>query len=350
MNAPMMTSPSASQSPTPQSHGQKQDDEHLKTARKTRWLGYVLLLVSAGTFGVWSVKASIGGAVIAPASFVVDSNSKKVQHQSGGVVSELRVREGAKVAENDLLMRLDDTVARANLQIVVKQLDEFAARTARLQAERDQREVVDMPPAITARLYDPDVRQLFIDEKRLFAIRASAREGLKSQLLKRASQLRSEIEGYTDQRTAKIKEHAFIQRELVGVRDLYKQNLVQITRLSQLEREGASLDGARGQLTAQIAQVEGKIAEIKLQVLQLTEDLRSEAMKELREIQGRVGELVERKIAAEDQLKRVDIRAPATGYVHQMQVHTIGGVVSAAEPVMLIVPSGDTLQLEHAVF
>jgi HlyD family secretion protein len=140
-----------------------------------------------------------------------------------------------------------------------------------------------------------------------------------------------------------------ILRELTGVRELFRQNLVQITRLSQLEREAASLDGARGQLTAQIAQSQGKISETELQILQVVEDLRSEAMKELREIQGRVGELLERRTAAEDMLKRIEIRAPVSGYVHQMQVHTIGGVISPAEPAMLIVPTGEVLHLEAKV-
>jgi HlyD family secretion protein len=322
---------------------------HRAVTRRTRRFGYALLGLFLGTFGAWSAFATLSGAVIAPATFVIDTNSKKVQHQSGGIVGELHIREGDKVAAGDLLIRLDDTMARASLQIITRQLDEMAARGARLEAERDQLPEVILPPALAHRSGEAGVATLMTDEARLFTIRASARDGLRAQLQKRVGQLHSEITGYREQRDAKIKEHELIQRDLVGVRALYRQNLVQISRLSQLEREAASLEGARGQLTAQIAQAEGKIAEIELQILQVVEDLRAEAMKELRDIQARSGELTERRVAAEDQLRRVDIRAPVGGFVHQMQTHTVGGVISAAEPAMLIVPSGEALQLEARV-
>jgi len=325
------------------------DMNHRRVLRRTHLAGYAVLALFAGTLGVWAAFAPLAGAVIAPAQFVVDSNIKKVQHQNGGVVAELRVREGDKMVEGDLLIRLDDTVVRANLQIVQRQLDELLARSGRLEAERDQLPSVRMPPALLLRLGNPDVSSLIASEERLFDIRRAARDGLRAQMGKRIEQLRAEIDGLTEQRAAKERESAMILRELTGVRELFRQNLVQITRLSQLEREAASLDGARGQLTAQIAQSQGKISETELQILQVVEDLRSEAMKELREIQGRVGELLERRTAAEDMLKRIEIRAPVSGYVHQMQVHTIGGVISPAEPAMLIVPTGEVLHLEAKV-
>jgi HlyD family secretion protein len=322
---------------------------HAAVSRRTWMAGYAALALFAGTIGVWGGTAALSGAVIASGQFVVDGNVKKVQHQTGGVVGELRVREGDRVEAGDLLIRLDATVARANLQIIVRQLDEFAARSARLEAERDQAASLTMPERLASRLDEPDVAQLIMAEERLFTARATARDGLRAQLSRRIGQLRSEIEGLIEQRSAKLREAELIKRELTGVRELFRQNLVQITRLSQLEREAASLDGQKGQFTAQIAQSEGRIAETELQILQLNEDLRAEVMKELREIQGRTGELNERRFAAEDQLKRIDVRAPVAGYVHQMQVHTVGGVISPAEPAMLIVPSGDDLSLEARV-
>jgi HlyD family secretion protein len=311
-------------------------NSHAAALRNARRFGYAALVLIGGSMGWWSATASISGAVIAPAQFVAENNVKKVQHQQGGIVGELRVREGDRVKEGDLLIRLDDTMARANLQVITRSLDEFAARVARLEAER-------------GRMGEPEVADLIQNESRLFDARATARAGIKAQLGKRIEQLRAEIAGLQDQRKARLRQAEMIQRELVGVQELFRQNLVQITRLSQLEREAAALDGANGQLTAQIAQSEGRIAETELQIIQQTEDLRAEAMKELREIQGRVIELSERRIAAEDLLRRTDIRAPASGYVHQLAVHTVGGVISPAEPTMLIVPSGETLHLEARV-
>ncbi len=322
---------------------------HARVTRSVACFGYAALALFAGSVGVWSATASISGAVIAPAQFVADTNLKKVQHQTGGVVGELKVREGDRVREGDLLIRLDDTLPRANLAIVQSQLDEYAARSARLEAERDGREEPSFPLALTQRVGDPQIARLMMDEARLSVVRAKARAGMRSQLQQRIGQLHSEIEGLTEQRLAKVHEAELIQRELTGVRELFRQNLVQISRLSQLEREAASLAGQRGQLTAQIAQAKGRMAEIELQILQVDEDLRAEAVKELRELQARTTEANERRVAAEDQLKRVDIRAPSAGVVHQLAVHTVGGVITPAEPAMLIVPSAELLFLEARV-
>jgi HlyD family secretion protein len=133
------------------------------------------------------------------------------------------------------------------------------------------------------------------------------------------------------------------------VRDLYKQNLVQLTRLTQLEREATRVDGELAQLIAAVAQTKGKIAENELKIIQIDQDLSSEVAKEMREIDGKIGEFVERKIAAEDQLQRVDIRAPQDGTVFQLTVHTVGGVISPGEAIMLIVPDADSLTVEAKV-
>jgi HlyD family secretion protein len=280
---------------------------------------------------------------------MVDTNVKKVQHPTGGVVGELRVREGQRVAAGDLLIRLDETVTRANLQVVTKQLDEMAARQARLEAERDGRTALERPAEFASRGPDPSLVKLMDAERTLFEARRTAREGQKSQLQKRIDQLQDEIVGVKAQQAAKVREAGFIAEELKGVRDLYQKQLVQITRLSALEREGASLEGQRGQLVASAAQAEGRIAETSLQIIQVDEQMRADVMKELREIQGRIAEFMERRVAAEDQLKRVDVRAPSAGYVHQLAVHTVGGVITPAEPVLLIVPLDEALNLEARV-
>ncbi len=312
-------------------------------------LGYAGLAIFMGTLGVWSATANISGAVIGMGQFVAEGNLRKVQHQTGGVVAQLLVREGSRVSEGELVIRLDETLPRANLLIITRQIDELTARAARLEAERDGLADVAVPAAFEQRLNEPEITSLITSEQRLFRARATARDGVRAQLAKRITQLNAEIEGHKQQRHAKQREASMIQRELTGVRDLFRQNLVQITRLSQLEREAASLEGLQGQLTASIAQSEGRIAETELQIIQLNEDLRAEAMRDLRDIQGRLAELNERRIAAEDQLRRIDIRAPVAGVVHQLAVHTVGGVITPAEPAMLIVPGNDKVTLEARV-
>jgi HlyD family secretion protein len=240
-------------------------------------------------------------------------------------------------------------VTRANLAIVTKGLNELAARKARLETERDGVETIAFPTELTERTSDPEIGRIMAAERKLFELRRSARIGQKAQLRQRIAQLREEIIGVTAQQTAKAREIVLIQRELEGVQDLYKKNLIQLTRLTQLERESTRLEGERGQLIASGAQTNGKISELELQIIQIDQDLASEVAKEMREIDGKVGEFVERKVTAEDQLRRVDIRSPQDGTVFQSNVHTVGGVISAGADIMLVVPEADNLLVEAKV-
>lgn len=323
--------------------------EYRRTLRRLTLVGGAGVALFAGTVGVWAVATTLSGAVVASGQFVVDGNVKKVQHQTGGIVGELKVKDGDKVEQDQVLIRLDDTLMRSNLQIVTKQLDEFAARRGRLQAERDRKAVIAFGPDLIARQNEPEIAELIAAEQSLFEARRSARDGQKAQLLKRISQLRDEIAGLRAQQVARDRQAALIEEELKAVRDLYEKSLVAINRKTALEREAASLDGQKGQLIASVAQSEGRIAETELQIIQIDEVLREEVMKELREIQSKSAELTERRVAAEDQLKRVEIRAPSAGFVHQLAVHTVGGVITPAEPAMLIVPAEDALQLEARI-
>ncbi|MFN3673816.1 MAG: biotin/lipoyl-binding protein, partial [Bosea sp. (in: a-proteobacteria)] len=182
------------------------------------------------------------GAVAAAGQFVVASEVKKVQHPTGGVVGELMVRDGDRVRAGDVVLRLDETVARANFQIVSKQIDEFAVRSLRLAAERDGGAGLTLTSDIEARKAAPEIAQLVAAEIRLFEVRRAARDGQRAQLRKRVAQLRDEINGLTAQQSAKEREAKIIAIELVGVEDLYRRNLIQLTRLSALQRDQASIE------------------------------------------------------------------------------------------------------------
>jgi HlyD family secretion protein len=311
--------------------------------------GSVLVAVLALGFGGWASTAELSGALIAQGSLVVDSNIKKVQHPTGGVVGEVRVHDGDHVKAGDILIRLDETVTRANLAIVTKGLNEFYARKARLGAERDGADSVPLPRELADQAGDPDVKAAMDSERKLFELRRSARLGQKDQLSQRVQQLQQQITGLTAQQDAKAKEVDLIEKELTGVRDLFQKNLVPLTRLTSLEREEAQLQGERGQLVASAAEAKGKIAETQLQILQVDQDFASDVAKQLSEVDSKIGEYVERKITAEDQLKRTDIRAPQDGVVFQSTANTVGGVVTAGDPIMMIVPASDDLQVEVKV-
>ena len=311
--------------------------------------GLATCLLLVGGVGGLAAVTKMSGAVIASGRLVVDSNVKKVQHPTGGVVGEIRVREGDLVKAGDILVRLDETTTRANLAIVSKGLDEFYARLARLEAERDGKDTVSFPEVLTSRRSEAGVAASMAGEQSLFDFRYQARSGQRSQLRERIAQLTEETAGLTEQRQAKRREIQLIQVELEGVRDLWKRKLVSINRMTELERDAVRLEGEHGQLTAGIAQVKGKAAEIELQIIQIDQDLRSEVATELREVQGKISEYVERKVAAEDQLKRIDLRSPQDGVVLQLAVHTVGGVITPGEQVMQIVPVTDELTVEARV-
>jgi HlyD family secretion protein len=316
--------------------------------RQTAAIVIAAVLLVAG-LGGWAMTTEFTGAVIAAGQLVVDSNVKKVQHPTGGVVGRLNVREGQEVKAGDIVISLDDTQIRANRDIVVKALNELSARQAREEAERDGLDKVTFPAELIARKSDPDVAKAVTGEQRQFEIRRTSREGQKAQLRERITQLRQEISGYEAQITSKDKQIEWVGKELVGVYELWEKNLIPYTRVTSLEREKERLVGERGQLLASIAQSRGKMAEIELQILQVDQDMRTEVGKDLAEIRARTAEMIERKVAAEDQLKRVDIRAPIDGVVLQLTVHTVGGVITAGEAIMLVVPQSDTLQVEAKI-
>jgi HlyD family secretion protein len=312
-------------------------------------IGLTIALVLAGGLGGWASTAEISGALIAPGSIVVESNVKKVQHPTGGGVGEVRARDGDLVKAGDIVVRLDDTVTKASLAIVTKNLDGLWARAARLQAEQQGLDKIVFPKTLLDRADDPDVKAIIASESKLFEVRVNGRVGQKAQLRERITQLNEEIAGLAAQEKAKDQEIALVEKELSGVRDLYEKHLVQISRLTTLERDAARLNGERAQYIASRAQAKGKITETELQIIQVDKDMVSDVSKDLRETNDKIGEFVERKVTAEDQLRRVDIRAPQDGMVLQSTVHTVGGVITAGADIMIIVPQTDDLQVEAKV-
>ena len=312
-------------------------------------IGLAVVVVLAGGLGGWASTAEISGALIAPGSIVVESNVKKVQHPTGGVVGEVRVHDGDLVKAGDILVRLDDTVTRASLAIVTKSLNGLWARAARLEAEQQGLDKVVFPPMLLEQANDPDARDVMASEAKLFEVRTTGRSGQKAQLRERVTQLKEEVAGLDAQEKAKDQEIGLVEKELVGVRTLYDQHLVQLTRLTTLERDAARLAGERAQYVSAMAQTKGKITETELQIIQVDKDMVSEVSKDLRETNDKIGEFVERKVTAEDQLRRTDIRATQDGMVLQLTAHTVGGVITAGDAIMMIVPQADDLQVEAKV-
>jgi HlyD family secretion protein len=308
--------------------------------------GLALVTLLTGGVGGWAATTKLAGAVVASGHFVVDSYPKKVQHAKGGIVGEIRVQEGEAVKAGAVVLRLDATQTRANLAIVTKRLNELHARLARLEAERDDREAIGFPSGLSTDSTDPDIVSAVRSETRLFEFRRDARNARKAQLAERIAQYEHEIEGLKAQEIAYAGGLTVLRTEIASQESLHDKGVVSVQRLNSLKTQAATYDGERGEKIAYQAQTQGKITETRLQILSIDQDMKTEVGRELREIQGQIGEYVERKVAAEDELKRIDILAPQSGIVHQLAVHTVGGVINPAETIMLVIPEGDDLALE----
>lgn len=320
-----------------------------RSLRRHLLAGAVGTVALFGGIGGWAATTELSGAVIAPGMLVVEGNAKKVQHPDGGVVAELLVDEGDVVGAGQTIVRMDSTIADAELATIEKQVLQLEARRARLEAERDGRPDVPTPQELRARLDAVDAEAAMTSERRLFEDRRISRDGQKAQLREQVQQLREQIKGLDVQQRAKAGEIDLIAKELEGQRQLFAKGLTSLSQVNSLDRSTTRLEGERGKLIAEIASARGKIAEIELQLLQVEQNLRADAGAELRDVENRLATLTEDEVTARDRLKRAELKAPISGAVHLLAIHTVGGVVTAAETLMEIVPQDNRLTAEARI-
>ena len=308
--------------------------------------GLAILLVLFGGLGTWAAVTPLRGAVVAPGVIVVETNRKTVQHLEGGIVEKLFVREGGLVRQGDVLIRMDASRVDSRLLVLDGQIAESRAQEARLVAEREGAAEITFPPDLVQRGSNPDVANSLRTERDLFEARRKAFEGTAKTLKDRISRLRERIPGLKAQRDAKTRQMAIIEKELRDLRGLYEKGLVPRPRLLALEREAERLQGERGQHVADIAGVRKGINETQSEISQRQESRLASVVTELREVQARLFELRDRRVSFEDERKRIEIRAPRSGRVVGLSVHTIGAVIAPGEELMDIVPEADRLVVE----
>ncbi len=311
--------------------------------------GLIIVAVMFGGLGTWAALAPLSGAIVAPGLVTVYSKRKTVQHLEGGIVAEILVRDGDYVEIGQPLIRLEKTRAQANVSIVEGRLDQLLARKTRLMAERDGRDRVVFPASLTAREDEPDMTEILRGEAELFAARRNALEGEVDILMQRIEQLNEQIRGLSAQKKSKSQQIALIREELTGLRKLLEKGFARKPDILSLERQAEELKGDQGEFVAEIARAKSGIGEAKLNIIQLQKKIRQEVVAELREVQGEIFDLDERRIAATDELERIDIRAPQAGLVVGMDVHTPGGVLSPGQTILDIVPGNDELVIEARV-
>ncbi len=324
------------------------DTNIAKSIQRHLW-GAGLFLIGVLVFlAGWAAWMEISGAVIAPGVIAVETNLKTLKHKEGGIVRQILVQNGDLVEAGDLLLRLDDAVTSSNLAVVNKHLDELLAQEARLTAERDGNYVIENHPSLLDRKLEPDIARIISVEWQLKAAREAGLAGRIHQMEEQIRQFENQIGSLEMQTLAKAEELQLIRFELVLVK-LQKQPHVPTNRVLSMRRDKTRLIAEHGALKTETAKVKIAISERQLQILQFQEDFQADILEQLQKARSEISRLSEQKVAAEDQLSRMKIKAPRAGYVHQLNVHTHGVYISPAEPIMLIVPKEDALIIETQI-
>jgi HlyD family secretion protein len=308
-------------------------------ARAPLILGFLALLILVGGFGTWAVMANISGAVIAMGQLEVDQNRQVVQHLDGGIVSAVQVQEGQTVEAGQVLIRLDEKDLAGELTIVEGQLYELMARSGRLRAERDNTDDIEFDPELLQIAAErPDMLELVEGQARLFQARRDSVAREVEQLGRRSEQIGNQIDGIDAQKDALTIQMDLIARELADQQSLLDRGLAQASRVLSLQREEARLRGTIGELAANRAEAEGRVTELEIEIIKLETRRREEAITRLRDLQYNLLELKERRRLLLQRLERLDIRAPVSGIVYDLQVTTPRSVIQPAQPVLYLIP------------
>ena len=306
-------------------------------------IGYAIIFLAFGVCGAWAAVAQLDSAVVATGTVSVESNRKTISHLEGGIVREIFVREGQHVENGELLLRLEDTQARASTEMYHNQLMAAVAQEARLIAERDRATEVVFPAELVADEANPVSKAAMKDQRKQFEARRTSIEGQVSILQAKIKALYTEIDGLTAEQTGAIHQRQFIEQELVDMRMLGAKNLVPKTRVLALERENSRLEGAIGKSTADQAKSNATIGEARLQIEQLQQKFAEDVNTSLLETRGKIADFRERARVTKDVLRRVDIYAPRAGTVQNVKVSTVGGVIRPGEPLLELIPDSDQL-------
>lgn len=316
---------------------------------KTRFFGLMIIVVFFGGFGIWSYFAPIESAAIAPGKITVAGNRRTIQHLEGGIVRKIYVKDGSRVKKGQSLIKLDDTQAAIALQLSRSEVHELMAIAARLIAERNEDPEIVFPERLLKQKKDERLRRIMEAQQLIFSANKKTFEGNVIILKQRVIQLREQIKGIEAQLKSNTEQHRLILEEVQSVAELERKKLIEKPRLLELKREAAKLQGLRGENISEISVLKQKIGETQAQILTLVSNRRKEVLTELREITQKLNEELEKERAAADVLDRTDIRAPKTGTVVGLKIHTVGGVIKPGDAIMDIVPSADALVVEARV-
>ncbi|MBO6278667.1 HlyD family type I secretion periplasmic adaptor subunit [Pseudomonas gessardii] len=314
---------------------------------KTRRVGFWIVFVTFGLFGTWAAFAPLDSAAYAPGVVTVQTYRKTVQHLEGGIVKDVLAHDGDIVKKGDPIIVLDDAQLKAEYETTYSQLVAAKAMEARLRAERDGKSEIDFGQLLPANT--PRGEEARNSETQVFNARRGSRLGEVAVLQERIGQLNQQIKGTDAMIGTKNDLGKSYSGEIGELDELLQQGFVDKQRLLEQERKLDMLKSEVADHRSSITKTRLQINETQLQILQINKDFNSEVTKQLAEVQTKAYDLQERTAALKDRLSRVVIRAPDDGMVIGMTVHTVGGVIRAATPLLDIVPSVSELVVEAHV-
>ncbi|MHC2620516.1 epimerase transport system membrane fusion protein [Bradyrhizobium huanghuaihaiense] len=317
--------------------------------RRISLAGWAIVAVFFGGLGAWALTAPLNGAVVANAVVKVEGNRKSVQHLDGGIVKELRVREGDKVRSGDLLIVLDETQARAEYEVLTQQWAVLRATEVRLLTELDHGSGLVMPSDLRARSEDPYLKSVWNGQVSQFESRRAALEGQRSVIREKINQLGSQIVGAQAQVKSFTDQINSVHSEAKDIAPLVERGLIARPRILQLERTAYGLEGQIADSNANIAKARQAIAEQEQQMAQLDNDRMTDVTKDLRDTQAKILEVIPKAMNARAVLGRMEIRAPYSGQVVGLNVFSVGGVIQRGDKILDIVPEQDGLTIEAQV-
>lgn len=326
-----------------------QPNEAMEVSRKSIRFGMFVFVAVFIFFGAWAAFAPLHSAAIAEGTVMLAGNRKTIQHLEGGIIEEILVREGDLVAAGQILMVLDETTAKANLELIVGQYLAAKATESRLVAERDNLETIGFDHEITDNASKPEIQTIIQSQQSLFESRKGAASGQVDILNQRIKQFDDEIRGLQSQESSTRSQLRLIKEEIDVVLKLLEKGQGTKPRLLALQRRDAELNGIQGEYIAQIAKARQAITEAQLEITNIRTKFLNEVVAELKETEVQLADLLERRKAAQDKLDRTVITAPSSGVITDLKFYTIGGVIGPGEKIVDIVPQDDKLVIEAHV-
>lgn len=317
--------------------------------RWDRMLGFIIILLFFGIFGGWAVISPLESASVTQGKVIVAGYRKVVQHLEGGIIKKIYVKNGSVVDKGEPLIELDNTQAKVTLDVVQNEFFELSLVAARVRAELQLDRSFNFPKELEEYRDNPKVKKLFASQAKIFKTNVESYNTRVKILQQRISQLQEQKKGELAQLRSTQRQQKIIIGELKETKALYDKRLIERAQLISLIREEARLDGVRGASVSSIATIEQKIGETQTQLIGINESRHSDLLKELKEANSKLAQLIEREKVAKYILARTIIRAPQAGTVVDLKVHTVGGVVKPGENLMEIVPAHQNLIIETEV-